>query len=144
SPKMSSKSTKTVAVLAGLALVGLSACSSAGDTDETDEPTTTPEETTPAETDESQGQTEDLFAMLPEDIQEAGVLRIGVSPDFPPGAVTEDDGSINGSEVTLARALGPILGIDIEHVETNFAGLLSGLQADRFDVVLSGMNDTLE
>lgn len=145
SPKKNFKSRMTaVATLAGLALVGLSACSSTGNADESEDPTAAPEEATSTQSEQAQEETEDLSALLPEDIQDAGALRIGVSPNFPPGNFTEDDGSLNGYEITLARALGPVLGTDIEHVETNFAGLLSGLQADRFDVILSGMNDTLE
>jgi polar amino acid transport system substrate-binding protein len=36
------------------------------------------------------------------------------------------------------------MGAKAQFVTSTFAGLLSGLQADRFDIVLSGINDTLE
>lgn len=99
---------------------------------------------TPEPTESSSAETGAFFDMLPVEIQEAGVLRIGVSPSFPPGNFEEDNGEYNGSEIQLAAILAPHLGVEIEHVATNFAGLLSGLQANRFDVILSGMSDTLE
>lgn len=97
--------------------------------------------TDPAETPAAAGE---FFDLLPAGIQDAGGLRIGVSANFPPGNFEDVDGDLDGSEIQLGLALGPVLGVEIEHVTTNFAGLLTGLQASRFDVVLSGMSDTLE
>lgn len=118
--------------VAAVLLLALSGCAGA------DEPAGSPEPT------EAVVETGEFFDLLPAGIQESGVLRIGVSPNFPPGNFEEDNGDLNGSEIQLGRALGEHLGVEIEHVPTNFAGLLTGLQADRFDIVLSGMSDTLE
>lgn len=129
-----------VPALAGAALLVLVGCSAstpaAGPTTVAE---TTAETTTDATTDAAP-----YLDLLPAAIQDAGVLRIGVSANFPPGNFEGDDGELDGSEIQLGLALAPHLGVEIEHVTTNFAGLLSGLQADRFDVVLSGMSDTLE
>lgn len=130
------KSTRTriaVVAIAGISLLALAGCSGAA-----------------ADTEPTQSNAPDaseagkFFDLLPAEIQESGILRIGVSPNFPPGNFEEDNGELNGAEVQLARALAPLLGIEVEHVTTNFAGLLTGLEADRFDVVLSGMSDTIE
>lgn len=86
----------------------------------------------------------DLKAKYPKTIQKAGTIKIGVSPNFPPLEFKNDDGTLTGSEVDLARAIGQTTGLRVELVETNFAGLLSGLQAKRFDMVLSGVTDTRE
>ena len=129
---------KTLAVTAALAasLLVLSGC--AGDS------TPPPSDPVETETTDSTEVDESAFELLPESVQSAGVLTLGVSPNFPPGNFEEDNGELNGSEVQFARALAPHLGVEVEHVITNFAGLLTGLQADRFDVILSGMSDTLE
>ncbi|MDQ7905199.1 ABC transporter substrate-binding protein [Phytohabitans sp. ZYX-F-186] len=81
---------------------------------------------------------------LPEKIKSAGVLRVGTSFNFPPLNFKNDKNEYDGIEPALMDALGQKLGLRIERVETNFAGLLPGLQADRFDIVASGMNDTTE
>lgn len=118
-------------VIAGIAALTLSGCAAeAADG-------SSPEETPAA----SGGE---FFDLLPENIQEAGVLRIGVSANFPPGNFEDVAGDLDGSEIQLGLALGGVLGVEIEHVTTNFAGLLTGLEANRFDIVLSGMSDTLE
>ncbi|WP_308797868.1 ABC transporter substrate-binding protein [Agromyces silvae] len=117
--------------IAGVAALALAGCAADSATE------AAPEETAAA----SGGE---FFDLLPENIQEAGVLRIGVSANFPPGNFEDVDGDLDGSEIQLGFALGEVLGVEIEHVTTNFAGLLTGLEANRFDVVLSGMSDTLE
>ncbi len=84
-----------------------------------------------------------LLAAFPDAIEQSGVLRVGVSPNFAPLNFKRDDGSLTGAETELTEALGQRAGLRIEFVETNFAGLLSGLAADRFDTVISGVTDTL-
>lgn len=126
--------TPTIAAAALLALAG---CAGTAAPAASDTPAA-PQDTTSTETNS------ELLALYPEEIREAGVLRVGVSPNFPPGNFEEDDGSLNGSDIQLGLAMGEVVGIEIEHVPTNFAGLLTGLDADRFDVVISGMSDTLE
>ncbi|MFC0529387.1 ABC transporter substrate-binding protein [Phytohabitans kaempferiae] len=85
-----------------------------------------------------------IEVQLPDDIKAAGVLRVGTSFNFPPLNFKNDKNEYDGIEPDLMDALGQKLGLRIERVETNFAGLLPGLQADRFDIVASGMNDTTE
>jgi len=87
---------------------------------------------------------ERIQVALPDDIRSSGVLRIGTSFNFPPLNYKNDKNEYDGIEPALMDALGQKLGLRIERVETNFAGLLPGLQADRFDIVTSGMNDTVE
>ncbi|WP_432991882.1 ABC transporter substrate-binding protein [Dactylosporangium sp. CA-233914] len=81
---------------------------------------------------------------LPDDIRSKGVLRVGTSFNFPPMNFKNDKNGYDGIEPALMDALGQKLGLKIERVESNFAGLLPGLKADRFDIVTSGMNDTAE
>jgi polar amino acid transport system substrate-binding protein len=83
-----------------------------------------------------------LRAAFPDRIQQSGTLRVGVSPNFAPLEFKAEDGSLTGAEIELSQVLGQATGLRIEFVETNFAGLLSGLSADRFDVVISGVTDT--
>ena len=83
-----------------------------------------------------------LTAAFPAGIQQSGTLRVGVSPNFAPLNFKRDDGTLTGAETELTEVLGQATGLRIEFVETNFAGLLSGLAADRFDIVISGVTDT--
>jgi polar amino acid transport system substrate-binding protein len=88
--------------------------------------------------------TKPVSELLPDAIAQRGELRIGVSPNFPPLNFENEDGETDGIERDLGEALAAELGLRYAQVETNFPGLLPGLAADRFDVVLSGMNDTKE
>src|SRR5205814_8260276 len=50
-----------------------------------------------------------------------------------------------GLEWDLAQALGQQLGVSVTFVDdTDFAGIIGALQAGRFDIVMSAMNDTAE
>ena len=83
-----------------------------------------------------------LEAMLPSSVKKSGVLTVGLSPNFAPYEYVASGGAIVGSEVDLARATAAKLGLKAQFIQSNFAGLLTGLAAGRFDVILSGMNDT--
>ena len=133
---MNKKHLRLLSLPAALAAAALVLAGCAGSSD--------PEPSEPAASVDPAPAEDTVFDLLPQNIQDAGVLLIGVSPNFAPGNFEEDDGTLNGSEIQFAQALAPYLGVDTEHVITNFAGLLTGLQANRFDVVLSGMSDTLE
>lgn len=101
------------------------------------QPATPPAETT-APTD-----SQDLNALLPDAIREAGVLRVGFTADPAPYSTVGDAGP-QGFVPALATALGEVLGVEIEFVELPFPGLIPAVQADKADVGWTVLNDTVE
>ncbi len=71
------------------------------------------------------------------------VLRVGVSPDYPP-VVFEQDGEIVGIEADLARLVGGALDRRIVFERIPFGELLEALARDEIDVVMSGLSITAE
>lgn len=84
-----------------------------------------------------------LLGCTPEDdswqrVQEAGVLRVGVDPTYPPFAF--DNGTaISGIDIDLANALGEQLGVDIEMVLFGYDGLYDALGTAQVDVLISAL-----
>jgi len=80
---------------------------------------------------------------LPSVITASGSLRIGVSPDFPPMEYKSPDTQQTvGLDVELQDALGEVLGIRIERVESPFDQLINSSRTGRVDLVMSGLSDT--
>ena len=86
-----------------------------------------------------------LRARLPERIQKAGIITIGSDVSYAPVEFykTGTD-QVQGLDYDLARALGAKLGVKVAFVNTTFDGIIPALLADRFDIVMSAMNDTPE
>ncbi|KJY26233.1 hypothetical protein VR45_37475, partial [Streptomyces sp. NRRL S-495] len=81
-------------------------------------------------------------AAVPSAQRAAGVLRIGSDLNYPPVAFRGTDGKPAGLDPDLAEALGNVLGLRIELVDTPFDELIPGVNARRFDVAMSGISDT--
>ncbi|MGV9266891.1 ABC transporter substrate-binding protein [Kitasatospora sp. NPDC003701] len=81
-------------------------------------------------------------AAVPEAQRAAGVLRIGSDLNYPPMEFRGADGRPDGLDPDLADALGKVLGLRIEIVDTPFDKLIPDLNAGRFDVAMSAISDT--
>lgn len=72
-------------------------------------------------------------------IQERKTIRIGFANEVPlayPGTNGEPDGFVNIYVITLLKKMGYA---NIEPVQTDWGGLIPGLQANRFDIITAGM-----
>jgi len=69
------------------------------------------------------------------------VLRIGVSPDYPP-LIFKRNGRIVGLEAELARKLASAMGREPIFVEMDFIELIPSLMHGKIDVIMSGMSMT--
>src|SRR5262245_44631595 len=69
-----------------------------------------------------------------EQIQENGVLRVGLDPTYPPFE-TADDGELRGLDVDLARALAAELGLEVQFVYFGYDGLYDALLSNQVDVL---------
>jgi len=66
-------------------------------------------------------------------------IRIGVDPTYPPFESIAKDGTVVGFDVDLGNALCEKLKAKCVWVQSSFDGLIPGLQARKFDVILSSM-----
>ena len=71
----------------------------------------------------------------------AGVLRVGVSADYPP-LVFERQGQIVGIEADNALAVGEIIGRKVSLINMPFDRLVPALLAGDIDVIMSGFSVT--
>jgi polar amino acid transport system substrate-binding protein len=84
-----------------------------------------------------------LFAMLPANIQQSKTIVASNPLTNPPVAFLGTDGkTLNGVTPDLSKALEPILGVTFKWINTPFAGLIPGLQANKFDVIWGSVTDT--
>jgi ABC-type amino acid transport substrate-binding protein len=73
-------------------------------------------------------------------VQEAGVLRVGLDPSWPPFEyVDPESGEVVGLDVDLARAIGHELGVEVAFVVSGWEGLYGALFAGQFDAILSAL-----
>ena len=83
--------------------------------------------------------------MLPLRVRQAGVLTVGSDVTRPPVEFRNTaNGAVEGLDADLARAMGRKLGVRVRFVDVPFDGLISDLQAQRFDAVMSAMRVTPE
>lgn len=87
-----------------------------------------------------------FFDMLPESIQESGVILAGGLFQTPPvlGAAENDPSQAVGIAPDLAAALEPHLGVEIEFVDTQWPNQIPGLQAGNLDILWGQISDTPE
>ena len=84
-------------------------------------------------------------AMLPDDIKSAGVVRVASGVSFPPMEFFDTDNkTVLGFDADLGRALGEVLGVEFKFENTNFDGIIGGLNAGRYDLSLTSMIDKKE
>lgn len=74
---------------------------------------------------------------------EPGQLKVGMEITYPPFESYDGD-KVVGSDPDLARAIAKQLGATASFVDTRFSGLILGLNASHYDVIISGMYVTPE
>ncbi|MEU9242042.1 ABC transporter substrate-binding protein [Streptomyces shenzhenensis] len=82
-----------------------------------------------------------LASKLPADIRKAGVIKVGSDIAYPPVEYMQS-GKAVGVDPDIADALGKQLGVRFDFQNGKFDQLIVGLQANRFNVIMSAMNDT--
>jgi polar amino acid transport system substrate-binding protein len=104
-----------------------------------------PKAQAPASTTASSAATS-LFSTLPADLRSSKQLRVGSDIEYAPiEFYKEGTQQTEGLDWDLAQAMGAKLGVTVSFVDdTDFAGIIGALQAGRFDIVMSSMNDTAE
>ena len=72
------------------------------------------------------------------------VLKVGMSANQPPMTMVNREGGVMGFDVDLARALATAMKVKLEIKAMPFGELMSALEADKIDMILSGMSITPE
>lgn len=75
------------------------------------------------------------------DVKEAGKIVMATSPDFPPFETLDGD-KVVGIEVEIMEIVAEKLGVELEIQQIDFDSVLSGIQAAKFDVGVSGITVT--
>lgn len=79
------------------------------------------------------------------DAREAGTLRVANTQANPPYSFIDENGELVGFDVDVAREIARRLDIDnVEFVVGTFQTFIPGLQADKWDAVISGLSVTEE
>ena len=69
-----------------------------------------------------------------DNILEAGVIRIGTTGDFYMSFIDPDTGERRGYDIDVVTKLAADMGVEIDWVSTDWANLLSGIAADKYDI----------
>ncbi|WP_108460893.1 amino acid ABC transporter substrate-binding protein [Devosia naphthalenivorans] len=77
-------------------------------------------------------------------IKEAGALRIGTEGTYAPFTFHDDTGALVGFDVEIGREIAERLGVEAEFVEGSWDGLIAGIDANRYDVVINQVGITEE
>lgn len=72
------------------------------------------------------------------DVLDSGTLTVVTSPDYPPAEWVEDDGTVYGSEMMLAKYIADCLGVDLEIETVEFNSTFASVDTGKADLALSG------
>jgi len=87
----------------------------------------------------------DVLALIPADIKARGTLRVGSQQTFPPVEFREPGKTeVTGASADLLVEIGSRLSLKLDFIQSEYAALISGVEADRFDVASGGISDTEE
>jgi L-cystine transport system substrate-binding protein len=81
---------------------------------------------------------------LLQEVKGNDVLKVGLMGTYPPYNFLNDKNEIDGFDADIAKEVAKRLGVKVEFVPTEWAGMIGGLQAAKFDVVISQMTITDE
>ncbi|MBD1551532.1 ABC transporter substrate-binding protein [Pseudomonas typographi] len=78
-----------------------------------------------------------LAALVPQSYSARGTLIVAANPDVVPVKFIGDDGEIAGFTPDLLTAAANVLGLKLQFAQASFDSLIPGMNANRFDVLLS-------
>ncbi|MFE6736119.1 ABC transporter substrate-binding protein [Microbacterium sp. NPDC057650] len=83
-----------------------------------------------------------LADRVPDSIKKDG-LTVATADGYPPMEMFDEDGkTMIGVDMSLARALGALWGVEVKIENSDQNAMVPGVASGRYDVVISGLNDT--
>jgi polar amino acid transport system substrate-binding protein len=79
-----------------------------------------------------------------DDVISAGVIRIGINPNFPPMSSRGPDGNWQGFDIDVGNKIAQALGVKVEWVPTETPQRVPFLVADKIDISLGALTRTAE
>ena len=76
-------------------------------------------------------------ADLLDEVKARGTLRIACEGTYPPFNYRDDKGQLTGFDVEIGTAIAAKLGVKPEFATTEWSGILAGLQAGKYDVIVN-------
>ncbi|MES1265625.1 MAG: transporter substrate-binding domain-containing protein, partial [Variovorax sp.] len=87
----------------------------------------------------------EVLNAVPADVKARGVLRVGSQQTFPPVEFREPGKTeTTGASADLLAEVAKRLNLKLEFIQSEYAALISGVEADRFDMASGGISDTEE
>ena len=78
------------------------------------------------------------------EIKSAGAIRIGTEGTYAPFTYHEASGDLVGFDVEIGRAIAAKLGVKADFIEGKWDGLIAGIDANRYDLVINQVSITPE
>ncbi len=75
-------------------------------------------------------------------IQEKGEMVVAMEGTWAPWTYVNEDGDLVGYDVEVAQAIAGKLGVEASFITGEWDGLLAGLDAGRYDIMVNGVNVT--
>lgn len=86
----------------------------------------------------------ELADKVPQEIRDAGVLKVATDPTYPPFESVSEDNTIVGLDADLGHALGELLDLKVEFQSVSFDAIIPALQAGNVDMALASIGDSKE
>lgn len=79
-----------------------------------------------------------------ERVKKAGVLTIGLDDSFPPMEFRDDKNNLIGFDIDVAKEIGKKLGVKVQHIPTEWSGIIEALKTSKFDMIMATLSITDE
>ena len=76
------------------------------------------------------------------DVQQFGVLRLGIAPEYIPFVFFDQDGKLSGIDVALVEEISRRMGVKTEIVNMAFDGLIDSLEIGQVDMIGGAFSKT--
>ncbi len=86
---------------------------------------------------------DDIAALVPDDVKQAGKLVVGVNVPYPPNEYKEGDKFV-GFDIDMMNAVAAVLGLKTEYREADFATIIPSIQEGTYDAGASSFTDDKE
>ncbi|MFY9470118.1 MAG: ABC transporter substrate-binding protein [Solirubrobacterales bacterium] len=91
------------------------------------------------------GKAQRVADLVPPSIAGDGKIVVAMDASYPPNEFFSEDGkTIVGMDPDMAKALGEVMGLDVELENVTFDAILPGLKAGKFELAMSSLTDTKE